>query len=386
MTATMREPFAWPEGPSEPWPRIAGSTEGGTSSAADIRGEVRRARLAHEADAARASDVRDDKGLAKRAPTRPEQIGSFVGQRDLVRRLKITIGGAVSRGEAPGHILISGPAGFGKTSLARIVAAELGCSLVASSGMSLRSVKDLAGILQHLEAMSVLFVDEIHRLPIAVEEMLYEPLEDGTLTLTVGRGPQARPTTVSLPPFVLVGATTAPGKISDPMRDRFAAHLVMAPYTEDEIAEIVARAWDGWRVAGEAAVVVSKRSKGVPRVSLRLARMVMDVASLLGEDEITEMTARTALDEFGIGEDGLDEIDHRLLTALVKVFGGGPVGLANLAKTLDLDESTIEAEHEGWLIRRGLMVREASGRIATPAAFDLVESWSEQVPWGAPTT
>ena len=304
---------------------------------------------------------------------RPAKIDALIGQAALVARLKIVMAGARIRESKPPHVLLSGPAGTGKTTLSRIVAHELDAQLVTSSGPALRRGADLAGILFSLprDALSVVFIDEIHRLPTIVEETLYEALEDGTLSIVVGSGNEARSVALKLPPIVVVGATTKPGDLSQPLRDRFGFHGQMAPYSESEIAQIVSREWErNDRTFGDgAALVVAQRAKGVPRIALHLAARVLDVTSIEKTD-ITAATAERSLVAFGIGKDGLDELDWRVLEALCVTFAGRAVGLAALAQALDIDESTIEKEVEGNLVRKGLLVRTPSGRMASPLAYE----------------
>lgn len=308
---------------------------------------------------------------------RPDELDELVGQSELRARLAIVMRGAQLRGTRPPHVLLSGPPGTGKTTLGHIVAHELGAELVATSGPMLRRGGDLAGILCSLpaEGVSVVFIDEIHRLPSVVEEVLYEALEDGTLSLVVGNGNEARSVKLPLPSFVVVGATTKPGALSQPFRDRFGFHGVTAPYSDEEIAEIVARHWrracQSWGF--DATMAVAKRSKGVPRLALHLAERVLDVTAL--EDSgITGATATRALEAFGIGEHGLDEVDWRILEALCVTFAGRAIGLEALAQAIDVDSATIEREHEGSLVRGGLVVRTHSGRMATERAYELVRS------------
>lgn len=305
---------------------------------------------------------------------RPGTLDEMVGQTETVARIRIAIGGARARGVRAPHLLLSGPAGHGKTTLARIVAQETDGPLVEAPGPTLRRAGDVAGILTAAEPNTVLFIDEIHRLPAIVEEILYEAMEDGSISVTVGSGPSARAVTLHLPPFVLVGATTRPGSLSAPLRDRFGLNLTMAPYTDEELSLIVARAWDrnGALYTDEACSAVGERSKGVPRLAIHLAQRVLDVAALAGTETIGADLATQALEAFGVGEGGIDETDLRILEALVITFSGQPAGLANLAQALDLDVSTIQEQHEGALVRAGLMVRTHSGRMATPRAHALV--------------
>jgi holliday junction DNA helicase RuvB len=309
---------------------------------------------------------------------RPADINALVGQRELVARLKIVMAGARLRDAKPPHVLLSGPAGTGKTTLARIVAHELGADLVTSSGPALRKGADLAGILTSLEskngAPAVLFIDEVHRLPMMVEETLYEALEDGVISVVIGTGNDARSITLKLPPLVIVGATTKPGALSQPLRDRFGFHGTTVAYSDRDIAEIVEREWARHERDYEpgAGLVVAQRSKGVPRIALHLAARVLDVTSIEKTD-ITPATAERSLLAFGVGKNGLDEVDWLILDALTGKFKGRAVGLYALAQSIDVDPSTIENEHEGPLVRLGLITRTPSGRMASPEAYEKVK-------------
>ena len=302
---------------------------------------------------------------------RPKELTEMVGQTEVIDRLRIAYKGAEARGVTPPHTLLSGPAGHGKTTLAQIVAAELGATLVKTTGPALRRSGDLAGLLASVKANTVLFIDEIHRLPSMVEETLYEVLEDGTLSVVVGAGQAAKAITLRFPPVIVIGATTKPGSLSTPMRDRFGLHLTVKPYSDAELALIVRRCWDaaGADYSEGAPEVVAGRSKGVPRLALHLASRTQDVAAL-DQEPITPALAERALEAFGVGKGGLDEIDRRIIEALCTTFAGRPVGLANLSQALDLDPQTIESEHEGPLVRCGMMVRTPQGRLATELAHE----------------
>ena len=307
------------------------------------------------------------------ATDRPATLTDMIGQTETIARLTIAIGGAQARGVKPPHVLLSGPAGTGKTTLAQIVADMTGTTLHALHAQTLSKKGDLASVLCAISPGDVVFIDEIHALPMSVAECLYQALEDGCLSIIVGSGPSANAITLQLPPMVMVGATTRPGALPTPLRDRFGVHLNMQTYTDEELAEIAGRRW---RLAGltytpAAAMVVGSRAKGVPRLALALADRVMDCAALAGVP-LDDVTATRAMDAFGVGEGGIDEVDYRILVALVETFGGAPTGLDALGAALDLDAKTIQAEHEPALTRAGLIMRTSSGRVATPKAHAMV--------------
>ena len=271
------------------------------------------------------------------------------------------------------HILISGPAGFGKTTMAYVIANTLAVPLIATAGPILRKTGDLSGLLASVRGEAVLFVDEVHRLPSDVCESLYEALEDNKLSMLRGYGADARAITQALPPIVFVGATDQPGNLPKALRDRFGFHAVMQPYTIEDLAEIARRAFGraGFpQAAGEACVAVAERSKGVPRLCIHLAERVADVAAL-GAVTLDVTLALSALAAFGIDQRGLDEDDYRILRALVWTFSGRPVGISALAQCLDLDESTVR-EREGPLVRAGYLIRTRTGRLAMQKAHDLI--------------
>jgi Holliday junction DNA helicase RuvB len=274
------------------------------------------------------------------------------------------------------HLLFSGPAGTGKTTIASIVAGMMGGRLIVTSGPVLSKVPTLTGLLMSTTARTVLFIDEIHRMTSPVEEVIYEAMEDGCLSVITGTGVNARPVRMQLPSLLFIGATTKPGVISTPLRDRFGVHLTMQPYERAEIATIVLRSWgralktfgDGW---DEAADIVAGAAKGVPRLALHLGARVLDVSAMQGRP-IDRAIATEALDAFGVDASGLDQMDRAILQLLCVTFKGRPVGLEALAQALDVDKATIVADHEGPLVRAGLVMRTASGRIATPEAYTLV--------------
>jgi Holliday junction DNA helicase RuvB len=304
---------------------------------------------------------------------RPETIEEMVGQEAVIGRLRIVIEGSKARGVRVPHILISGPAGFGKTSLAHVIANTLEVPLIGTAGPILRKTGDLHGLLSSVRGETVLFCDEIHRLPNEVSESLYQALEDDQLSILRGYGADARSITVDLPPIVFVGATDQPGLLPKALRDRFGFRAVMQPYTDEELSKIVDKAFARAGFAGTPpgpALVVAERSKGVPRVAIHLADRVADVASLEAVPLDVTLALR-ALAAFGIDRRGLDEDDYRILRALVHTFSGRPVGINALAQCLDLDESSVR-EHEGPLVRAGYLIRTRAGRLARPKAHDLI--------------
>ena len=302
--------------------------------------------------------------------TRPDTLATMVGQQDVRDRLRIAWQGAALRGNPAPHTLLTGPAGYGKTTLARIAATELGVPMVASSGATLRRPADACGIACSLEPGSVWFVDEIHRLPAAVLETLYEAIEDGSVSVTVGHGSAARALHIELPPFVFVGATTNPGALPAPFRDRMGLTLQLAGYSDAELAQIVSRVWADVPSDGAAADVVASRCKSVPRIAVHLAERVLDVRAVTGAERITADVAARALRAFGVADDGLDEGDMRVLDTLVNLCGGRPVGLRALSQMVDIDPEALEEVHEPALVRAGWITRTPQGRMATPAAHE----------------
>jgi holliday junction DNA helicase RuvB len=304
------------------------------------------------------------------ASLRPRNLEEFVGQERIKRQLELVLQGAIGRDQPADHILLSGPPGLGKTSLAAIIAAELGAELRATSGPALERPGDLAAILTNLEPGDVLFVDEIHRLPRQVEEVLYPAMEDFQIDIIVGKGPGARSIRLELPRFTLVGATTRTGLMTSPLRDRFgfAAHLEF--YVPDELARIVRRSASLLEipVGDDGATLIAERSRGTPRVANRLLRRVRDYAQVRGDGRVDAGTARAALEIFEVDDLGLDRLDRRVLETIVHRFAGGPVGLATLATAVGEEPDTIEDVVEPFLIQQGLVRRTPRGRTATVAA------------------
>jgi holliday junction DNA helicase RuvB len=305
------------------------------------------------------------------ASLRPAHLAEFVGQDRVRRQLELVLAGARKRGQPADHVLLSGAPGLGKTTLAAIVAHEVGAQFRATSGPAIERPGDLAAILTGLEPGDVLFVDEVHRLPRTVEEVLYPAMEDFQLDIVVGKGPGARSIRLDLPRFTLVGATTRTGLISSPLRDRFgfAAHL--EHYEVEELLAIVSRSAGLLDVALDpaGATEIASRSRGTPRIANRLLRRVRDYAEVEGDGTVDLAVARGALEVFDVDELGLDRLDRRVLEALVDKFGGGPVGLATLATTVSEESDTLEDAVEPFLLRCGLLQRTPRGRVATAGAY-----------------
>ena len=302
---------------------------------------------------------------------RPRRLEDFVGQEALKDQLAVSIAAAVSRDEALDHVLLAGPPGLGKTSLAQILAAELGVPFVQTAGPALERKGDIAAFLTALEPRTIFFVDEIHRLPRALEETFYPAMEDSCLPITVGQGAGARVVTLPLPPFTLIGATTRAGLLTTPLRDRFGIQHRLEHYDVDELATIVRRSARLLEVAIQngGARAIAERSRGTPRVANRLLKRVRDYAEVRGNGVVSARLAAAALDLLEVDHEGLDRLDREILRAICDKFGGGPVGLSTLAVVVGEERDTIEDVYEPYLLQRGLIERTPRGRAATNRAF-----------------
>ncbi|MGO9823057.1 MAG: Holliday junction branch migration DNA helicase RuvB [Solirubrobacteraceae bacterium] len=306
---------------------------------------------------------------------RPRRLEDFVGQERIKDQLSVSIEAAANRGEALDHVLLAGPPGLGKTSLAQIVAAELGVPFVQTAGPALERKGDVASYLTALEPRAVFFVDEIHRLPRALEETFYPAMEDTALPITVGQGAGARVVTLPLPPFTLIGATTRTGLLTTPLRDRFGIQHRLEHYGPDDLAQIVRRSARllGVEIEDDGAVAIASRSRGTPRVANRLLKRVRDYAEVRHGGVVTAEVADTALDELEVDKEGLDRLDRGILRAICERFSGGPVGLSTLAVAVGEEQDTIEDVYEPYLLQRGLIERTPRGRAATARAYEHLE-------------
>lgn len=302
---------------------------------------------------------------------RPPSLDEFIGQEELRDNLRVYLQAARERGQAMDHTLFYGNPGLGKTTLSQIMASELGVNLVSTSGPVLERSGDLAAILTNLGRNDILFVDEIHRMPAAVEEVLYPAMEDFKLDLVIGQGPGARTVKIDLEPFTLVGATTRIGLLSSPLRDRFGVILRLEFYTPQELARIVTRTARILRVdlTPEGALEIGRRSRGTPRIANRLLRRVRDFATVKGSGPVDAVQAAEAMGRMDVDESGLDQMDRKLLTVLIEHFGGGPVGVKTLAVACSEEVRTIEDIYEPYLIQCGFLKRTSRGRMATARAY-----------------
>ncbi len=303
---------------------------------------------------------------------RPTSLDEFVGQEEAKANLKIFIQAARQRGEALDHVLLHGHPGLGKTTLAHILAQEMGVDITATSGPVLERAGDLAAILTNLGPRDVLFVDEIHRLNHVVEETLYPAMEDFHLDLVIGQGPSARTVKLELAPFTLVGATTRAGLLTPPLRDRFGVQVRVDMYSPPELARIVMRSASilGLEMDSEGALEIARRSRATPRVANRLLKRVRDFAQVEADGKVTRRLADYALNRLGVDQFGLDRLDRELIGAIIQKFDGGPVGLSNLSAAVSEEAQTIEEVYEPYLIQQGFIKRTPAGRVATRRAYE----------------
>jgi Holliday junction DNA helicase RuvB len=302
---------------------------------------------------------------------RPRQLEHYVGQQKAIANLKVFIAAARERGEVLDHLLLYGPPGLGKTTLSRIIAAEMGAQIHGTSGPAITRPGDLAAILTTLQPHDILFVDEIHRLNRVVEEILYPALEDFKIDIIIGQGPAARSISLELPPFTLVGATTRIGLLSSPLRDRFGIVMRLEFYREPELAEIILRSARilGIGIDPDGAVEIARRSRGTPRIANRLLKRARDFAQIAGQPTITRDAADHALNALEIDSRGFDSLDRLFMRAIIDKFNGGPVGIETLAAVLNEESDTLEDVCEPFLLQSGFLARTPRGRIATSAAL-----------------
>lgn len=302
---------------------------------------------------------------------RPKTLDEYIGQTKVKENMKVYIEAAKKRGEPLDHILLYGPPGLGKTTLASIISTEMNTNIRITSGPAIEKPGDLAALLTNLSPNDVLFIDEIHRLNRSVEEILYPALEDYNLDIIIGKGPSARSIRLDLPKFTLIGATTRAGSLTTPLRDRFGIMHRLELYNPDDLNTIVTRSAKilGVEIDNKGSAEIARRSRGTPRIANRLLKRVRDYAAVLGDGRITEEIAKIALEKLEIDELGLDNIDRKILRTIIQSYSGGPVGIETLASTIGEETETIEDVYEPYLLQMGFLSRTPRGRIATPNAY-----------------
>jgi len=302
---------------------------------------------------------------------RPKSFDEYIGQENLKEKMSISIKAAQKRNMVVDHILLYGPPGLGKTTLAGVIANEMKANLKITSGPILEKAGDLAAILTSLEENDILFIDEIHRLNSTVEEILYPAMEDGELDIIIGKGPSAKSIRIELPPFTLIGATTRAGLLSAPLRDRFGVSHKMEYYNENEIKSIIIRGAKilGVKINEDGAIEISKRSRGTPRIANRLLKRVRDYCEIKGNGTIDKLSAKNALDMLGVDSNGLDDLDRNIINSIIENYDGGPVGIETLSLLLGEDRRTLEEVYEPYLVKIGFLKRTNRGRVVTSKAY-----------------